>query len=113
MADNQSRESIENSGYFVMNDDGIKASGGLSVKIDVDISEALTGLKALQREAKEATKLLRELEDVKTGDYDKRTAKHTARYLVVDLGEPTNESITFTINCPFHLAYITDTLRAK
>ena len=32
------------------------------VKIDVDVSEALTGLKALQREARDAVKALRELE---------------------------------------------------
>jgi len=42
MADNKSRE--------------------LSIKVDVDVSEALTGLKALQREAKKATQVLRELE---------------------------------------------------
>jgi hypothetical protein len=34
----------------------------LSIKVDVDVSEALTGLKAVQREAKEAAKALRELE---------------------------------------------------
>jgi hypothetical protein len=34
----------------------------LSIKVDVDVSEALTGLKAVQREAKEAAKVLRELE---------------------------------------------------
>lgn len=34
----------------------------LSVDIDVDISATITGLKAIQREAKEATKALRELE---------------------------------------------------
>lgn len=39
-----------------------KMSRGLSVKVDVDVSEALTGLKALQREAKKATQVLRELE---------------------------------------------------
>ncbi|MBU5211061.1 hypothetical protein [Heyndrickxia oleronia] len=42
MADNKSRE--------------------LSIKVNVDISKALTGLKALQREAKKAVKELRELE---------------------------------------------------
>ncbi|NYV67578.1 hypothetical protein HYI36_20070 [Bacillus sp. Gen3] len=46
MADNKSRE--------------------LSIKVNVDISEALTGLKALQREAKKATQALRELEGVAT-----------------------------------------------
>lgn len=44
MADNKSRE--------------------LTIKIDVDISDALTGLKAIQREAKKATQALRELEEV-------------------------------------------------
>lgn len=34
----------------------------LTVKVDVDVSEALTGLKALQREAKKATQAIRELE---------------------------------------------------
>lgn len=34
----------------------------LSTKVDVDVSEALTGLKALQREAKKAAQALRELE---------------------------------------------------
>lgn len=35
---------------------------GLTIKIDVDVSEAITGLKAVQREAKKATQELRELE---------------------------------------------------
>lgn len=48
MADKQSRE-----------------VGKLQVKVEVDVSEALTGLKALQREAREATKALRELEAVR------------------------------------------------
>jgi hypothetical protein len=33
----------------------------LTVKVDVDVSDALTGLKAIQREAKKATQALREL----------------------------------------------------
>src|SRR5690606_10999534 len=44
MADKQSREEI-------------------TLKVNVDVSEALTGLKAVTREAREATKALRELED--------------------------------------------------
>jgi phage-related minor tail protein len=36
----------------------------LSIKVNVDVSEALTGLKAIQREAKKATQALRELEAV-------------------------------------------------
>lgn len=43
-----------------------KPVGDISLKIDVDVSEALTGLKAVQREAKEATKALRELEAERT-----------------------------------------------
>lgn len=34
----------------------------LSIKVGVDVAEALTGLKAIQREAKKATQALRELE---------------------------------------------------
>lgn len=34
----------------------------ISARINVDVSEALTGLKAIQREAKKATQALRELE---------------------------------------------------
>src|SRR6185312_1013088 len=37
-------------------------SYAIVAKIDLDVSEALTGLKALTREAREATKALRELE---------------------------------------------------
>jgi hypothetical protein len=46
MADNQSREEIRRNNH-----------GELTVKVraDVDVSDAITGLKALQREAKEAT----------------------------------------------------------
>ena len=73
MADKQSRESIEY--VSVPCPDGVegclvnhvapkpsKKENTLTVTVDVDVSEALTGLKALQREAKEATKALRELE---------------------------------------------------
>lgn len=35
---------------------------GITVKIDVEVSEAITGLKAVQREARLASKELRELE---------------------------------------------------
>lgn len=38
------------------------AGKDLTVRINVDVSEALTGLKAIQREAKKATQALRELE---------------------------------------------------
>ena len=42
-----------------------KQSRGLSIEVEVDVSEALTGLKALQREAKESTRTLRELEEAR------------------------------------------------
>lgn len=38
--------------------------GEVTVNVDVDVSEALTCLKALQREARYAAKALRELEEV-------------------------------------------------
>lgn len=40
-----------------------KSRGELSIKVNVDVSEALTGLKAIQREARDAAKALRELEE--------------------------------------------------
>jgi ribosome-binding factor A len=43
-------------------------SSGLTVKINVDVSEAITGLKALQREAKEASQALQELKKVFTNE---------------------------------------------
>jgi hypothetical protein len=59
MADNQSREEIRRNNH-----------GELTVKVraDVDVSDAITGLKALQREAKEATQALRELEATKISE---------------------------------------------
>lgn len=38
-------------------------TGELNVKVNVDVSEAITGLKALQREARKATQALAELDD--------------------------------------------------
>lgn len=40
-----------------------KSRGELSIKVNVDVSEAITGLKAIQREARDAAKALRELEE--------------------------------------------------
>jgi hypothetical protein len=94
-----------NGGKVVMN------SEGLYVKVNVDIAEALTGLKALQREAKETTKALRELEnaqDFKQTFDSHRRFKHVAKYLTiemqngesisVDLGAPTGEDRCVYIN---------------
>lgn len=46
-----------------ISDDNVnsKAVGSIRVKVDVDVSDALTGLKAVQREAKKATQSLAEL----------------------------------------------------
>ncbi len=41
----------------------IYATGDVSVKVSVEVSEAITGLKALQREAKAATQALAELRE--------------------------------------------------
>lgn len=51
-----------------------KSVGELTIKVkaDIDVSEALTGLKALQRETREATRLLRELEEAQKGDFKHR-----------------------------------------
>ncbi|ASB90438.1 hypothetical protein [Bacillus sonorensis] len=55
------RESIE-MGSNQMYETG-NAADRISVKIDVDVSDAITGLKAIQREAKAATKALAELRE--------------------------------------------------
>lgn len=41
-----------------------ETNANLSIKVNVDVAEAITGLKALQREAKETVRVLRELEGV-------------------------------------------------
>lgn len=41
----------------------IYATGDINVKVNVEVSEAITGLKALQREAKAATQALAELRE--------------------------------------------------
>lgn len=82
---------------------------GLTVKLDVDVSEAIAGLKAVQREAKKATQELRELEAQERPI--KQTTLHTSRYLVVDLGEPTGEVLSYTIHRKYEDTYLMDTLR--
>ncbi|MBD3861364.1 hypothetical protein IEE86_16690 [Bacillus sp. 28A-2] len=57
--------------------------GNLNVKVDVDVSEAIKGLKAVQRAAKDATKSLAELEAAMKG-YEK--AQKNDRLIGVDVG---------------------------
>lgn len=49
---------------FVVKADDVssKNAGDITLKVGLDVSEALTGLKAVERQAKSATKALRELE---------------------------------------------------
>lgn len=71
----------------------------LSVKVDVDVSEALTGLKAIQREAKKATQALAELES------DRKRSKLS--YIVVLVESPRDAKV---INQSFpHDSELTDT----
>ncbi|MEK4789506.1 hypothetical protein [Bacillus sp. FSL K6-2971] len=42
--------------------------GNLNVKVDVDVSEAIKGLKAVQREVKETVRSLAELDAAMRGD---------------------------------------------
>lgn len=48
----------------------------VGVKVSLDVSEALTGLKAVQREAREATKALRELESY----YEQADGRYYAKW---------------------------------
>lgn len=67
--------------------------GELSVKVGVDVSEALTGLKALQREAKKATQELREMEtQIGSGYLRKETVGDVSLLEIGDLSKvPTCE----------------------
>ena len=41
-----------------------KMREGLSIKVDMDVSDALKGLKALERQAKKTIRALREVEEI-------------------------------------------------
>lgn len=41
-----------------------KKSEGLSIKLDIDVSDALKGLKAVERQAKKTIRALREVEEI-------------------------------------------------
>lgn len=66
IADNPAVTAMELDDIDVMPPKNVRNIGDISVKVNVDVSEALTGLKAVQREAREATKALRELEEAST-----------------------------------------------
>ncbi|MEK5109853.1 hypothetical protein MHI57_24640 [Cytobacillus sp. FSL K6-0129] len=53
-----------------------KEFGELTMKVSLDVSEALTGLKAVQREAREATKALRKLESY----YEQADGRYYAKW---------------------------------
>ena len=53
----------------------------VSININVEVSEALTGLKAIQREAKKATQALRELEQYNTMTNTKEFAEKLTRII--------------------------------
>ncbi|WP_426043241.1 hypothetical protein [Bacillus pumilus] len=55
--------------------------GNLNVKVDVDVSEAIKGLKAVQREVKETVRSLAELrsQDAATSDYDGKYNEYIKR----------------------------------
>lgn len=75
MADKQSREEVVNKAKEIgkqTEESGKRVGDALKeltvkISVDVDVSEAITGLKAVQREAKEATKALRGVE-AQSGD---------------------------------------------
>lgn len=75
MADKQSREVVVNKAKEIgkqAEESGKRVGDALKeltvkISVDVDVSDAITGLKAVQREAKEATKALRGVE-AQSGD---------------------------------------------
>jgi hypothetical protein len=60
--------------YMADNNSKSREVGSLRIKVNVEVGEALTGLKALQREAKRATQALRELEESQKETFAKRLA---------------------------------------
>lgn len=70
-------------------------TGALTVKVNIDVSEALTGLKAVQREAREAAKALRELEEAQM--------KATKGVIIELDGEAVAKSITDDITRSYGL----------
>lgn len=85
MADkqNESRELIGKNTAETSREVG-KALRTLTIGLDVDVSEALTGLKAVQREAKDAVKALRELESIQNQDTTYTRYKSSIKRLVND-----------------------------
>lgn len=74
-----------------MADNKNEVSRALSIKVDVDISEALTGLKALQREAKKAAKELRELESSSQALRELEEAHAKSKYFLGFRTQPNTE----------------------
>lgn len=55
----------------------------LGMKVNIDVSETITGLKAVQREAKEAVKAIRELEEASKEKDSKLTVSHEVARLML------------------------------
>lgn len=74
--------------------------GEVTIKLDIDVSEALTGLKALQREAKNATKALRDVENASTKEFDLERAISeilaNSESYVHEFGEDVSVNITYS-----------------
>lgn len=64
MSVNQSESNRE----LVEGRDYVKPLSGLNIKVNIDCSEALKGLKAVTREAKKLTSALKELQEVNEGE---------------------------------------------
>lgn len=75
------RESIEMGSNQMYETDN--ATDKIRIKLDVDVSDAITGLKAVQREAKAATKALAEFQDLaeRLGEKPLADGWETARVL--------------------------------
>lgn len=89
MADKQSREVIQSGERALTASEARKRlEESLKVKVELDVSEAITGLKALQREAKEATKALREVEFSVSSKANTRNGEITINLHVDSVSDP-------------------------
>ncbi|MCM3784330.1 hypothetical protein M3231_15205 [Neobacillus mesonae] len=89
------------------------AGKDVTVRINVDVSEALTGLKAIQREAKKATQALREYEAVlHAGEYV-MTQEQYAQLMAATQREMGVTPTEFQINTPSDIVRITCALHRQ
>lgn len=101
---------------FVYAEPKKKPSDTISLKLDVDVSEAITGLKAVQREAKAATKALAEFQDLaeRIGEKPLADGWEAARSLrkILDKVDSDIEYVVIVVDTPGQAQMLESALRS-